>query len=58
MHDMLKRPNMNMALPPERLQHGVNIYMLPFHRLMGQSTVNIAVPISCQLYTMYEVFSL
>ena len=38
MHDMMKHLNMNMALHPER----VNIYILPFHGLMGQSTVNIA----------------
>ena len=33
---------MNIALPAERLQHGVKICILPFHGLMGQSTVNIA----------------
>ena len=42
MHDVMKHLNMSIALPAERLQHGVNIYVLPFHGLMGQSSVNIA----------------
>ena len=54
MHAVMKYLNMNIALPAERLQHGVNIFTLPFHGLMGQSTVNIAmayVPKPCQLFT-------
>ena len=42
MHDMLKHPNTNITLPPERLQRGLNISILQFHGLMRQSTVNIA----------------
>ena len=56
MHDEMNHLNMNSALPAERLQHGVNIYILPFHGLREQSTVNIAM--WCQLYTIYEVLSL
>ena len=42
MHDVMKHLNMSITLPAERLQHGVNIYILPFHGLMGQSAVNLA----------------
>ena len=53
MHDVMKCLNKSIALPAERLQLGVNIYILPFHGLMGQSTVNIGVclcHVSCILY--------
>ena len=53
MHDVMKHLNMSIILPAERLQHGVTIYILPFHGLMGQSTVNIAMclcHVSCILY--------
>ena len=53
MHDVMKHLNISIALPAERLQHGVNIYILPFQGLMGQSTVNIAMclcHISCMPY--------
>ena len=56
MHDVIKHVNMNIALPAERLQHSVNIYILPYCGLMGQSTVNIAMCLC--LYTIYEVLSL
>ena len=42
MHDVIKHLNLRIVLPAERLQHGVNIYILPFHGLMRQSTVNTA----------------
>ena len=54
MHDVIKHLNIYSALPAERLQHGVNIYTLPFHGLMGHSTVNIAMclcHVSCILLT-------
>ena len=47
--------NMNIALPAERLQHGVNIYiLLPFHGLMGQTTVNIAM---CLCHVSWILFT-
>ena len=54
MHDVMNHLNMNIALPAERLHHGVNIYILPFHGLMRQSIVNIAMclcDVSCILFT-------
>ena len=56
MHDVIKHQNMKIALPAEGLQHGVNIYILPFyaHVLIGESTVNIAMclsHVSCILFT-------
>ena len=42
MHDLIKHRYMNIALPAESLQHGVNNYILLSHGLMGQPTVNIA----------------
>ena len=63
MHDVMKHLNMIIALPAERLQHGVNIYILPFHGLMRQSTVNVAMclmttcHVSC-MYIIYKVLSL
>ena len=58
MHNVTKKLNMNIALPAERFQHGVNIYILPFYGVMGQSTVNIAMCLSCQLYTIYKELNL
>ena len=49
----MKHLNMRIALSAERLQHGVNICILPIHGLIGQSTVNIATclyHIGCILY--------
>ena len=55
MHDVMKHLNMSTALrlACRTLLHGVNIYIVPFHGLMGQSTVNIAMCLSCQLHTIF-----
>ena len=47
---------MNIALPTERLQHGVNIYNYITVPWIDE-TINCEyyyVPMSCQLYTIYE----
>ena len=44
---------MRIALPAETLQHGVNIYILPSHGLMEQSTVNVATKVVCYLRSAY-----
>ena len=57
MHDVIKHLNMNIALPVERLQLGVNI-TVPWI----DGTINCEycyVHMSCQLYTsIYELLSL
>jgi len=42
MRDLIKRRNMNTYLPVKSLHHYVNMYILLFHGLVGQPTVNIA----------------
>ena len=57
---MIKLLHTSLALPAERLHHGVDIYILQFHGLMGQSTVNIAkcLYVMLAVYYIYEVLSL
>ena len=60
MHDVMKHLNVNIALPEEHLQHGVNIYItVPWI----DGTINceycyVPMAMPCQLYSIYEVLSL
>ena len=54
MHDAVNHLNMNIALPAERLQHGVDMYILPYHGFDGQSTVNVVI----YAYVMSAVYYL
>ena len=47
---------MSIALSAERLQHGVNIYIVSFHGLMGQSTVSIAMCL-CLSSLLFTIFT-
>ena len=58
MHDVIQYLNMNIALHAERMHHDVNIYILLFHGLMGQSTVNIVMCLCHDDCISYEVLSL